>query len=169
MTALRATLSADDEQHKAATLVEGAAYDQDEDLSGALPGAHHVLEDLHAMENSRAGLPHASIELGTLANGQKHKSVLDTHHSNTVARGTGETLPGRSESTGTTMAAQSSGQQRLRIKYPDACTPPHNAVLSFFDSIQYACRKQQGRSKPYTCPVIMKVPDKTRAHVWTIF
>ena len=172
MTALRATLSADDEQHKAATLVEGAAYDQEVDLSGALPGAHHVLEDLHAMENSlegRAGLPHASMELGTSANGQKDKSLLDNHPSTIGPRGVGETLPVRSESTGTTAAAQSSGQQRPRLNHPDACTPSHNALLSLFRSIQYACRKQQGRLNPYTCPVIMKVPDKTRAHVWTIF
>lgn len=124
MTALRATLSADDEQHKAAAPLEGAAYDQEEDLSGALPGAHHVLEDLHAMENSqegRAGLPHASIDLGTSANGQKGKSLLDTHFSTTGPRGTGETLPGRSESTGTPAAAQSSGQHRPLSKQLSTC------------------------------------------------
>ncbi|BDA42294.1 hypothetical protein COCOBI_03-1810 [Coccomyxa sp. Obi] len=92
VTALRTTVSADDEQHKAAAPVEGAAYDQDSGPSGALLGAQHLAGGLHAAENSEegpAGLPHAATKHDTSANSQKDNILLDTHASSTGPRGVG--------------------------------------------------------------------------------
>ncbi|CAL8468022.1 g7561 [Coccomyxa elongata] len=68
VTALRATFSADDEQCKAAAIMEGAAYDEGSCPSDAL-GEQHMARGSHAAENSEeepAALPPAASEHGAL-------------------------------------------------------------------------------------------------------
>lgn len=161
VTALRATLSADDEQHKAAAPVKGTAHDQGSGPSGALLGAQHMAGGLDAAEDSDEGparLPPAASEHGNLPNSQREKSLLDTHASNTGPRGIDGNLPVGSEFTGTITAAQSSGGHRplpLIFKH----MPAHGRTkhCTAFSGLKcHASRIAKVFLKSDTCPSIMK-------------
>lgn len=112
VSALRATFSADDEQHRAGAMVGGAAYDQDSCPSDAV-GEQHMPGGSHAnSEEEPAGLPSGANEHGTSANSQIDKFLMGHPPSTTGPRAARELTPVASDSTGTPAAAQSSGRHR---------------------------------------------------------